>query len=262
VGALVRSTCGIFVDAANPQGVEAVYAIKGAKRAGKPLSVLLYARALVPLLDLGRIRPDLRPIFGDPAELASRLATLCFMRVPITEGAALLLPPVVVSETPDGAHWLQNYVPGEWGPAFPLVDEVLAAGLTLPSATSMNVSGQPEIVDQDEALAFCAAHGIPLFLADPGARPVAKGSYPIISVGLEGVRLVREGHFPGNLFDLLLQTAVDASDVAPARSTGRTAKGARAACPRTSYTTKSSRRWKGQTSPETAPGARMLARRL
>lgn len=217
VGGFVRSTCGIWVDADNPRGVEAILRIKGPKRTGRPISTMLYADDLLELIDFESIRPDLRPMFQDAGELASRLATLCFMRVPVTESAVRRLPEVVLSVTPDGIRWVQNYIPGKSSPGFPLVDAMLEAGIRIPSATSMNVSGEPEIVDQQDALEFCAAQGISLFLADPGVEPVAKGSYPIISAGPEGVKLLREGHFPGYLFRYLLQTDVDTSGAAPAK---------------------------------------------
>ena len=216
VGAFVRSTCAIWVDAENPQGVASIWRIKGTKRAGKPLSLTLDANALVELIDLDRIRPDLRPIFGDAGELAARLAMLCFVRIPIPGRAARRLPEVVVSETAGGIKWVQNCVPGKRRSDFPLVDQMLEEGIRLPSPTSMNVSGRPEIVDQREGLAFCSAHGIPLFLADPDAAPLAQGSYPIICAGPVGVQLVREGHFPGYLFRYLLGTDVDCSRSAPA----------------------------------------------
>src|SRR4051794_16253889 len=217
VGAFVRTTSTIWTDAGNRRGVDSILSIKGPRRVGKPLSLTLNADTLVQMIDFSKVRADLWPVLRDPAELSARLALLCLLRLPLTESAAQSLPEVVVSETPDGTRWMQNCVTGNSRGDFPLVQAMLDLGISLPSVTSMNVSGEPEIVDQHEALAFCATHGIPLFLADPGAKPAAIGSYPIISVGPDGVKLLRRGHFPAYLFQYLLQTQVDTSQAAPAK---------------------------------------------
>lgn len=82
----------------------------------------------------------------------------------------------------------------------------------------MNLSGDPELVDQREGLQFCLAHGIPLFLGDPQQVPTARGSFPIIQVDATGIRVIREGHFPAWLFDSLLDNwEVDRTDVQPAK---------------------------------------------
>ena len=81
----------------------------------------------------------------------------------------------------------------------------------------MNVSGRPEIADQKEALAFSGEHGIALLLRDPHPSPEAEGSFPILGVGPEGVVLLREGHFPGELFSVLLDYDFDLTQAKAAK---------------------------------------------
>jgi hypothetical protein len=93
-----------------------------------------------------------------------------------------------------------------------LVREFKEVSVNLPGASSMNVSGQPEIVDQEEALEFSRDHGIPYLLQDPNPSHKAEGSFPILNIGPDGVILLREGHFPGELFqDLLGYGEIDLS---------------------------------------------------
>lgn len=204
VGAFVRTTCGIWIDGSSAAGVDAVYRIKGQKRVGRPFSMLLDAPRFVARLDPDQLAPALHDIFLDPDKLAARLGDLCFIRAPITAAAAGALPEELWSRTPDGTFWLQNWVGCDNAPALMLLEEMAAQGTELPVATSMNVSGQPEIVDQEDGAQFCREHDIPLFLHDPAHRGHVQGSYPIISIDHDGVHLLRHGHFPGELFRYLL----------------------------------------------------------
>jgi hypothetical protein len=81
----------------------------------------------------------------------------------------------------------------------------------------MNVSGRPEIADQEEALAFSRAHGIALLLCELHPSQHAEGSFPILGAGPEGIVLIREGHFPGELFRDLLEHEVDLTQAKPAK---------------------------------------------
>jgi len=80
----------------------------------------------------------------------------------------------------------------------------------------MNVSGEPEIVDLDEGLAFCRDHDVPLFLADLDSPERVKGSFAIVQADEEGMRLLREGHIPARLFRYLTGGwEIDLSDYQP-----------------------------------------------
>jgi hypothetical protein len=209
VGAFARGVCAILGDGANPAFVDAVVRAKGEQRRAQPLAGLLEAAALVPLLDAAKIPADLHPIFLDPVELSARLGSLCFIRLPVTEAAARQLPPLMVSRLADGTPIIQNWDPNGHAPLRAILAAAREGGTAYPAGTSMNRSGQPEIAEQEEGQAFAAQAGMPLFLADPRDKQIARGSYTILAVTPAGVSIVREGNIPGTLFAMLLQTTLN-----------------------------------------------------
>jgi tRNA A37 threonylcarbamoyladenosine synthetase subunit TsaC/SUA5/YrdC len=218
IGTYLDGVDAIWVDAHHPDAAVKIQAIKGEKRQGKPLSTALEAADLVPLLDAERIPPALHGIFLDPAELDGRLGALSALRVPVQPAAARRLPDFMTSRSDEGVFWLQNWLPAGHEAGVLLVHELKKVGVDLPAVTSMNVSGRPEIADQEEALAFSQEHGVRMLLNDPHPKSGIRGSYPILAIGPDGVVLFREGHFPGELFrDLLDYDEIDFSQVKPAR---------------------------------------------
>ena len=218
IGIFIDGVDTIWVDGRQSQAAARIRAIKGEGRVGKPLSAILEADALAPLIDLDRIPWSLRDIFANAEELAARMGALVALRLPVRAEAARELPPYMVSQTADGIYWLQDFIPHGHPTTSQLVHELALAGVTLPAATSMNVSGTPEIADQEMALAFSRQHGIPVLLHDPQPNPHIQGSFPILGIGPEGVVLLREGHFPKQLFGYLLEyEEIDLSPARPAR---------------------------------------------
>jgi tRNA A37 threonylcarbamoyladenosine synthetase subunit TsaC/SUA5/YrdC len=218
IGIFIDGVDTIWVDGRQSQAAARIQAIKGEGRVGKPLSAIIEADVLAPLLDLDRIPRSLRDLFANADELAARIGALAPLRLPVRAEAARELPPYMVSQSADGIYWLQDFIPHGHPTTSRLVRELAAAGVTLPAATSMNVSGTPEIADQEEALAFSRRHGIPMLLYDPHPNPHIQGSFPILGVGPEGVLLLREGHFPQQLFGYLLELdELDLSTAKPAR---------------------------------------------
>jgi len=217
IGTYLDGVDTIWINAANPAAVRMVEIMKGEARVGKPLSTTLESADLVPLLDENRIPQALHHIFLDHEELTARLGALAPLRLPVRGDVAERLPRVLTTMTADGVHWLQNWTPNGHESGTLLVRELRKLGVNLPGATSMNVSGRPEIADQREALAFSREHGIPLLLCELQPTPDAEGSFPIIGVGPEGVVLLREGHFPGELFRDLLNYDVDLTQAKPAK---------------------------------------------
>ena len=217
-GSFFRGVCAVWVDGTNPDAVEAVFKIKGEQRGRRPFSGIISAERLSKLIDLSRVAPSTRDLLSDPDELGNRIGSLCFIRDPVADSVAASLPEWVVSQTDDGTHWVQSWIPDGWATPSILIDAFKNAGVHLPIVTSMNVSGQREIVDMEEGLRFSATHGIALFLADPDTPGEVKGSFPILSVDASGIKLAREGHFPGYLFDALLDRwHVDRTDSQPAK---------------------------------------------
>ncbi len=166
VGQFVRGVCILWIDAQNREAVKRIYAIKGARRVGRPFSVLLETNSFISILDKEAIHPGLHAFFFDPDELEDRLGALCMIRAPIRKAAADKLPGYAYTTAEDGSRWVQSWVPCGHKPGRQLLEEMWSIGIRLPGVTSMNVSGDPEIVEQDDALAFCEDHDVPLFLQD------------------------------------------------------------------------------------------------
>jgi tRNA A37 threonylcarbamoyladenosine synthetase subunit TsaC/SUA5/YrdC len=218
VGIFVRSVAVIALDGMDPNAVDKIYRLKSERRGDKPMATILPAKILAGLIDAERIPPELHEIFLDARELESRLGTLTSVRVPIRPQAASELPSGLAPQGDDGIYWLQSWVPDQSSPGGLLVKEFEQQGVKLPGVTSMNTSGEPEIVDQAEALNFSAAHGLALFLGDPQAGGSVRGSFPILEVGPAGIRVIRQGHFSAGLFQRLLDgAAVDESHARAAK---------------------------------------------
>lgn len=218
LGIYMDGVDALWVDGRRQEAAAKIQAIKGEKRLGKPLSGILRTEVLVPMLDQDQIPESLWPVFLHAQELSARLGALGALRLPIHSEAAHDLPPYMYSQTDDGTNWFQNFIPNGHPTSSQLVNELNLAGVSLPAATSMNVSGQPEIANQDEALAFSRQHDIPLLLHDPHPNPYVRGSFPILGVGPGGLVLLREGHFPGQLFTYILEDDdLDMSQAKPAK---------------------------------------------
>lgn len=218
IGTYLDGVDTIWIDAASPKAVRKIEIIKGEKRTGMPLSTALEAVDLVPLLDEGRIPTNLRSIFLDPHELAGRLGALAVLRLPIPAQTAAQLPHVLSTHTADGTYWLQNWIPNGHEAGTGLVRELKKVGVNLPGGTSMNISGRPEIADQDEAFEFSRERGIAYLLRDPHPSHKVEGSFPILTVRPNVVAVLREGHYPSQIFqDLLDGEPVDFSQAKPAK---------------------------------------------
>jgi tRNA A37 threonylcarbamoyladenosine synthetase subunit TsaC/SUA5/YrdC len=213
VGSYIRGVCGLWIDGGSSEAIDRIDEIKGEKRANRPFGTTLDGAEFSQLIDPEQIAPSARDLFLDGDRLRSRLGSLCFIRIPIRKQIGSKLPPRLISQTEDGTYWLQNWIP--WGSRSSTLwmEALQRQNVEFPSATSMNVSGTPELVEQEAGVEFCNLHRISVFLGDPESRYEVKGSFPILQVDKTGIRLLREGHFPGILFRYLLQEwDIDLSD--------------------------------------------------
>lgn len=218
VGSYVRGVCGLWADGRNAAALDTLYRIKGVAREGRPLGTTLDGRLFLDLLDTERINASVHDLFGNARRLDDRLGSICFIRAPIHEVHGRALPPRLVSQSEDGTYWLQNWLPAGCRSTPVWMAAVQQVGLMLPVATSMNVSGRPELVSEADGIAFCREHQIPVFLADPRSVPGVMGSFPIIRVGGDGLTLLREGQFPARLMEgLLAEYTIDLSNYRAAK---------------------------------------------
>lgn len=204
IGTYQRGVCGLWADGRNPNALDAIYRIKGEDREGRPLGTILGAGKFARMIDGDRIRETVRGLMLVPDTLASRLGSMAFIRVPIPEHVGASLPDRLVSRGGNGGYWLQNWMPEGCRAVDVWVESIAARGIDTPAATSMNVSGEPEIAAPEEGEAFCRAHDIGMLLVDEGSPQRARGSFPILLADAGGLRVIREGHFPAELFTHML----------------------------------------------------------
>jgi hypothetical protein len=205
IGTYIRGVCGLWTDGQLPAGLDEIYRIKGEKRSGRPIGAIMTSSEFIRKLDGELIAPSARDLVMDDHRLATRLGSICFIRAPIRGIVGTSLPDRLVSRTEDGTYWIQNWLPEGCNPAATWLESMRRMNIRLPVATSMNVSGSPEIVEPEKGRQFCEENGVPMFLADTGDPGRAHGSFPIIQVDFKGIALIREGHFPARLFQSLLQ---------------------------------------------------------
>lgn len=218
IGSYLRGVCGLWTDGQNNRGLDTLYRIKGADRGERPVGTTLTAARFTGMLDADRIAPSARNLMLEANELAGRLGSLCFIRAPIRREVGESLPSRLVSIGRDEGYWLQNWLPEGSRAAAPWIQAIGAQDIGLPVATSMNVSGEPELVEPEEGLRFCRQHGVPALLVDKRSPKRAKGSFPILGVDSKGISLIREGHFPARLFQTLLKGwEINLSDFVPAK---------------------------------------------
>ncbi len=218
VGSYIRGVCGLWIDGASAKAIDLIDEIKGEKRANRPFGTTLDGAEFARMIDPDQIAASTRGLFLDADQLRSRLGSLCFLRIPIRKQVGMELPPRLVSQTEEGTYWLQNWIPWGCRSSQLWMEALQGQKIEFPSATSMNVSGNPELVEQEAGVEFCEAQGITIFLGDPESRYEVKGSFPILQVDNAGIHLIREGHFPGILFRYLLQEwEIDLSDYKPAK---------------------------------------------
>jgi tRNA A37 threonylcarbamoyladenosine synthetase subunit TsaC/SUA5/YrdC len=218
IGTFIRGVCGLWADGRQPAGIDAIYRIKGEKRTGRPIGATLYSSEFVEMLDPDMISPSVREAALNPHTLAARLGSICFIRAPIKPSLVDSLPDLLVSRTYNGIYWVQNWLPEGCRSTETWLKVLRRMSIRLPVATSMNVSGQPEIAIPEEGLQFCETYNVPMFLADLDDPGRAHGSFPIIQIDKNGFSLIREGHFPARLFKFLLHGwEIDLSNYLPAK---------------------------------------------
>jgi tRNA A37 threonylcarbamoyladenosine synthetase subunit TsaC/SUA5/YrdC len=221
IGASFGSVYGLVADGMRPDLAAVMDAIKGQRRQGRPLSVCLPAALLSQLIDPVELHPSIRSWALDGEGLARTLSSLALLRVPIREVIARELPAHLLSYV-DGVPYLQSLDPTGMPGLRDFMDRLWTRGIMFPAITSMNASGQPEIVEFAEAALFSRAVGLPA-LVDAPQSPRAKGSLTILELGPDGVRAVRHGTVPVAVLQRVVERAIvdataDEPDFAPVRS--------------------------------------------
>lgn len=201
-GIFNRGVCALWFDGGNEKAVEKISQIKG-ERKNKALALTLSLEEFIPMIDFEKL-PDQAKDLLLSTDLKWKVGSLLFIRAPLKKKYHLLVPAAAKVMSEDGICMIQNWDSfgheyTEW-----FLKKVKKLGIKYPCVTSMNLSNQPEIVDQKEAQDFCQKRGIQIFLKDPKAHPEHKGSYTIIAVDKNGISLTRDGNIPGRIIERIL----------------------------------------------------------
>ena len=212
IGSYNRGVCAIWANGADAHAVERIAHIKGELRGERPLAGSLRTKDFVALLDPSKIPPHLHDILLNADKLAASTSSLCFIRGPITPEATKQVPASMISRLADGTPILQNWDPEGHEPTLLLLEEMYKKGIRYPAVTSMNPSGIPEYVTEEDGISFSEQSHIPMFLTDPKDPRKVQGSYTILGIHSSGIEVVRDGNIPAKLIERLLDVPLDYSN--------------------------------------------------
>src|SRR5262249_55234165 len=145
--------CAIVGDGRSLQFHEAVYRIKGERRRGRPMATMLSTERFVKLLRREALPPSLMCLIDEPRRFPLATSGLCPVPGPLSIAASRQAPSPLVSVT-SGEMVMQNWDACGHPYAERLIGELIKHGIDYPAGTSMNESGEPEIVDEDDGIAF------------------------------------------------------------------------------------------------------------
>ncbi|MGW4928362.1 hypothetical protein ACWEOH_04340 [Agromyces sp. NPDC004153] len=212
VGTHFGTVFGLLVDGSHAGVADEIMAIKGAARGHKPLAVGTRPGRALELIDVASVPPDVRRLAEEPW-FADRLAGMVAVRAPASPQIGI--PEHLVSEV-DGRRWVQVFDPLRMPGASELIAAMWSAGVDWVAGTSMNESGQPEIVDLEDAVDFAERHSLPI-LFQPEVLHEASGSLPILELHPdEGLRLDRHGIIAHADLETAIGESIDASQATPA----------------------------------------------
>lgn len=200
------SVWALWGDAGNPHFVQQVRTMKNRNPESR-FGMTLPFEAVAGYVDLDRVHPGLHQYFHNPVLLTDLVGSLAFVRFPVSrrEIARSTLNDAVISYDRFDEPVIQNYDPTGKANVQLLIAEALGQGAILPAASSMNCSGEAEIMTTEKAHTFIKKHSIKDAIADSRASRVGSGSFAILDVNHTGIQLVREGNVSAGLMGRILQ---------------------------------------------------------
>lgn len=208
VGVFNRGVCALWFNGGDIKAVKRIWQIKGEARLGRPIALTLDLEEFIPMIDVDLLPTQLQDLIKSP-DFKLRVGSLCFIRAPLKEKHQRSIPEHAKSFEGNGICMIQNWDAHGHTPTEQFLNEVKNLGVEYPAVTSMNITGQPEIVNQKEGEEFCKRHGILAFLKDPKAHPGHLGSYTIFTFGQDGIKLERDGNIPAKLFEKIFDLTFD-----------------------------------------------------
>ncbi len=204
VGVFNRGVNALWVDTQNNSALKKLIKIKGEERINRPISLTLELNQFIKAIDLDYISKEVRDFLSISEALKENFGSLCFIRAPLKKELINRIPKAAFCKDDKGVIWIQSWDP--YGHIFTesFIKNILALGVKFPGVTSMNITGKPEVVNQDEAERFCLENKIPYYLKDPYPNPKLQGSYTIITLSEKGIELTRDGNIPGKYIQTIL----------------------------------------------------------
>lgn len=205
VGVFNRGVNALWIDAKNHAAVSKLQEIKGEGRQGRPVALTIGFDVFARMIDTNSLTAELQEFLALSRDLKNELGSLCFIRAPLKPEFIDRVPYSSISVDEKGRTWIQTWDPYGHKPTDDLIRIMVGLGIEFPAVTSMNISGQPEIVDQIGGERFCREYGIPVYLKDEKTRLDLQGSYTIITLSEKGAELTRDGNVPGRAIQSILR---------------------------------------------------------
>lgn len=198
IATFLGGTAGIVGDGANVKFVEKVSLAKGEKRERRTMAGLLTAEEVIEIADIEEVPPSLKKAFADPGELTSRLGNVAFFRFTVKRKLGGKIPPSMISKSKEGREIFQAFIPAGNFTLEALCRAMDKAAIKWKAGTSLNPSGDPEIVDQNNAVTFVRENrALRIYIQGKESNPRRHwGSYPIIQAFRDRLTLVRSGFIP------------------------------------------------------------------
>lgn len=205
IGVFNRGVNALWLNAQDNKALDTLYKIKGNERKNRPVALTISLDQIANMVDFGKISDEVRKFLELSSDLKSILGSLCFIRLPIKKEYLSRIPEAALSFADNDTPRIQIWDPHGHPPTEDLIMEIQKLGVNFPAVTSMNYTGQTELVDQDDGEEFCKKAKIDTYLRD-NLHPKSSvlGSYTIISLSNLGVELTRDGNISAKIIEQIL----------------------------------------------------------
>lgn len=221
IGVFNRGVNALWIDGENTHAVQNMQEMKGEARQGRPVALTIGFDQFVRMIDSVSLAPEVKRFLevysGLERSLKKELGSLCFLRAPLNPSFEDQVPRSSVSRDEQGRVWIQTWDPHGHNPTEQLLALMSKIGVKFPAVTSMNISGEPELVDQKLGEQFCSDKGVSMYLRDPKAREDLVGSYTIVTLNERGFELTRDGNVPGRLIEPIFNAQLLTDSARPSK---------------------------------------------
>jgi len=207
VGVFNRGVCALWFDGNNAKTIERVAVIKGEQRRGRPIALTLSLEEFIPMIDTDKLPRELKK-FLLSSDIKHKVGSLCFIRAPLKADFQKNIPKWAKNFEGE-LCMVQNWDSFGHDATEKFLESVKKLGVKHPGVTSMNKTGQAELVNQKEGEEFAKENGVPIFLKDEKAHPKHLGSYTIFTFNKFGIKLERNGNIPAKIFKFIFCLPID-----------------------------------------------------